>query len=150
MPKNIISKKFRQEEIVKLNKYLKYYNSKFNLVCSQWWGEKITLIKNLNSSMLSDFRTTPQNFKAAAVTRMQNNIFFPSQCQQSTRVSTWCQLWRDRLSDSARRSKSSCRCLRDDRPWWHESTGHTGDACRLCNVCKEESRFCDTIGNEDR
>lgn len=67
-----------------------------------------------------------------------------SKCQRPVRISTWCRPRWDLHSDSARRSKSSCRCLLDDRLWWHESTGHTGDACRLCNVCREESQICDT------
>lgn len=75
---------------------------------------------------------------------MSKRISLQSKCQRTRRISTWCQPCWDLHSDSARRSKSSCRCLLDDRLWWHESTGHTGDACRLCNVCREENQFCDT------
>lgn len=76
-------------------------------------------------------------------------VSFQSKCQRSMRISTWCQPRWDLPSDSTRRSKSSCRCLQDDRLWWHESTGRTGDACRLCNVCREESQICDTDRDEE-
>lgn len=75
--------------------------------------------------------------------------YFSSQCQRAGRISTWCQPHWDLRSDSVRRSKSSCRCLQDDRLWWHESTVHTGNACRLWNVCGEQSQICDTA-NEKR
>lgn len=72
-----------------------------------------------------------------------------SQSAKGLRISTWCQPRWDLPSDSTRRSKSSCHCLQDDRLWWHESTGRTGDACRLCNVCRAESQICDTDRDEE-
>lgn len=72
-----------------------------------------------------------------------------SKCHRSLRICTWAQPGWDHPSDSSRRGKSSCRCLQDDRPWWLESTGRTGDACRLCNVCTEESQICDTDRDEE-
>lgn len=77
-----------------------------------------------------------------------NKTAFQPKWQNSVRMSTWSQPRWDLLSDSGRRSKSSSRCLLDDRLWWHQSTGHTGDACRLCNVCREESQICDTDRGE--
>lgn len=71
-----------------------------------------------------------------------------TKCRGSARTFTWCQARWDLLSGSARRSKSSCRCLLGDRQWWHGSTGHTGDACRLCNVCRERSQICGTDKDE--
>lgn len=78
-----------------------------------------------------------------------NLDYLSSQCQRGVKSSTWCQPYWELHSDSARRSKSSCRCLQDDRLWWHESTGHTGNACRLWNVCGERSQTFDT-DNEKR